>query len=186
MDRLIGFPAPLKTIYSAVNSQEAEQNLIAFAEKWDQQYPMISKSWLNHWERITPFLAFPEDIRRAIYTTNAIESVNMSLRKVLRNHRSFPTDESAMKLIYLAINNISKKWTMPIHNWKAALSGVGDTPPPLDLRLNLKAGYLCNFQITDTEYLTISISTSTQWTITLCFCYDVVIIKEGSVSDRQH
>jgi putative transposase len=85
---------------------------MAFADKWDQQYPTISKSWLNHWERIIPFLAFPEDIRRAIYTTNAIESVNMSLRKVLCNHRSFPTDESAMKLIYLAINNISKKWTM--------------------------------------------------------------------------
>lgn len=114
--------AALKTVYSAVNSQEAEQNLIAFADQWDHQYPMISKSWMNHWERIIPFLAFPEDIRRAIYTTNAIESVNMSLRKVLRNHRSFPTDESAMKLIYLAINNISKKWTMPIHNWKAALN----------------------------------------------------------------
>jgi transposase-like protein len=71
---------------------------------------------------IIPFFAFPPDIRKAIYTTNAIESVNMCLRKVLRNHRSFPTDESAMKVIYLAIHNISKKWTMPIRDWKSALT----------------------------------------------------------------
>jgi putative transposase len=82
----------------------------------------ISKSWFTHWERIIPFFVFPPDIRKAIYTTNAIESMNMTLRKVLRNHRSFPTDESAMKVIYLAIHNISKKWTMPIRDWKAALN----------------------------------------------------------------
>lgn len=114
--------ADLKTIYSAATESEAEQALILFAEKWDKQYPMISKSWMNHWQRIIPFFAFPLDIRKAIYTTNAIESLNMTLRKVLRNHRSFPTDESAMKVIYLAINNISKKWTMPIRDWKAALN----------------------------------------------------------------
>ena len=77
---------------------------------------------MNHWQRVIPFFAFPADIRKAIYTTNAIESMNMILRKVLRNHHSFPTDESVMKVIYLAIQNISKKWTMPIRDWKAALN----------------------------------------------------------------
>ena len=114
--------ANLKKVYGAVTESEAEQALVEFGERWDKQYPTISKSWLMHWERIIPFFAFPEDIRKAIYTTNAIESMNMTLRKVLRNHRSFPTDESVMKVIYLAINNISKKWTMPIRNWKSALN----------------------------------------------------------------
>jgi putative transposase len=112
----------LKTIYRAAAEPEAEQALIDFAQCWDKQYPTISKSWFNHWSRIIPFFAFPPDIRKAIYTTNAIESMNMTLRKVLRNHRSFPTDESAMKVIYLAIANISKKWTMPIRDWKSALN----------------------------------------------------------------
>jgi len=114
--------ADLKTIYTAATELQAEQALVDFAERWDKQYPTISKSWLNHWQRIIPFFAFPPDIRKAIYTTNAIESMNMTLRKVLRNHRSFPTDESVMKVIYLAIHNISKKWTMPIRDWKAALN----------------------------------------------------------------
>lgn len=114
--------ADLKTVYSATTEAEAEQALMSFAERWDRQYPTISKSWMHHWERIRPFFAFPADIRKAIYTTNAIESLNMTLRKVLRNHRSFPTDESAMKVIYLAIHNISRKWTMPIRDWKSALN----------------------------------------------------------------
>lgn len=114
--------ADLKLVYAAATESEAEQALVDFAERWDKQYPTISKSWLNHWQRVIPFFAFPADIRKAIYTTNAIESMNMTLRKVLRNHRSFPTDESVMKVIYLAIQNISKKWTMPIRDWKAALN----------------------------------------------------------------
>ena len=114
--------ADLKQVYGAVTESKAEQALVEFGELWDKQYPTISRSWLKHWERVIPFFAFPEDIRKAIYTTNAIESMNMTLRKVLRNHRSFPTDESVMKVIYLAINNISKKWTMPIRNWKSALN----------------------------------------------------------------
>jgi putative transposase len=114
--------ADLRAIYTAATEPEAEQALVDFAERWDKPYPTISKSWMNHWNRIIPFFAFPPDIRKAIYTTNAIESMNMTLRKVLRNHRSFPTDESAMKVIYLAIANISKKWTMPIRDWKAALN----------------------------------------------------------------
>jgi len=111
----------LRQIYTAATVEEAEQALMNFGECWDKQYPTISKSWLNHWPRIIPFFAFPDDIRKAIYTTNAIESMNMTLRKVLRNHRSFPTDDSAMKVVFMAINNISKKWTMPIKDWKAAL-----------------------------------------------------------------
>ena len=130
--------ADLKKVYSSTTESEAEQALVEFGEIWDKQYPTIAKSWLNHWERVIPFFAFPHDIRKAIYTTNAIESMNMTLRKVLRNHRSFPTDESVMKVIFLAINNISKKrsdpadfqsarerapaWTMPIRNWKSALN----------------------------------------------------------------
>jgi len=114
--------ADLRSVYTAPTAIEAEQALVDFAECWDKQYPTISKSWMTHWNRVIPFFAFPPDIRKAIYTTNAIESLNMTLRKVLRNHRSFPTDESAMKVIYLAIHNISKKWTMPIRDWKAALN----------------------------------------------------------------
>lgn len=114
--------ADLKTIYTAATETEAEQALVDFTEAWDKQYPTLSKSWSNHWNQVIPFLAFPPDIRKAIYTTNAIESLHMSLRKVLRNHRSFPTEESAMKVIYLALHNISKKWTMPIRDWKSALN----------------------------------------------------------------
>ncbi len=108
-------------IPSALDSIFIQQALINFGERWDKLYSTISKSWLKHWEPIIPFFAFPNDIRKAIYTTNAIESMNMTLRKVLRNHRSFPTDDSALKVVFMAINNISKKWTMPIKDWKAAL-----------------------------------------------------------------
>ena len=111
-----------RAIYTPVTETEAQQALVDVAERWDKQYPPISKSWMNLWNRIIPFFAFPPDIRKAIDTTNAIESLNMTLRKLLRNHRSFPTDESPMKVIYLAIANLSKKWTMPIRDWKAALN----------------------------------------------------------------
>jgi putative transposase len=114
--------ADLRLIYTANTEAEAEQQLVLFAEKWDKQYPTISRSWLNHWTRVIPFFAFPSEIRRAIYTTNAIESLNMTLRKVIKNHRAFPTDESALKVVYLAMHNIAKKWTMPISNWKPALN----------------------------------------------------------------
>ena len=117
-------------VYTAATEAEAEQALVDFAEVWDAKYPTISKSWLAHWNRVIPFFSFPPEIRRAIYTTNAIESfaqrcgalLNMTLRKVLKPDRAFPTDESALKVIYLAIQNISKKWTMPIRDWKPALN----------------------------------------------------------------
>jgi putative transposase len=114
--------ADLKLVYTASTQTQAEQQLMAFAQRWDKPYPTISKSWLNHWERVIPFFAFPPEIRKAIYTTNAIELMNMTLRKVLKNHRAFPTDESALKVVYLAIQNISKKWTMPIRDWRPALN----------------------------------------------------------------
>lgn len=120
--------ADLKLIYTSATEAEAEQQLVAFAEKWDKQYPTISRSWLNHWQQIIPFFAFPVEIRRAIYTTNAIESLNMTLRKVIKNHRSFPTDDAALKVIYLAMENIAKKWTMPIKDWKAALNRFAVAP----------------------------------------------------------
>ena len=112
----------LKAIYSAATEAEAEFNLELFAEKWDRQYPTISKSWRAQWARVIPLFAFPEDIRKVISTTNAIESVNMTLRKVTRNHRIFPSDEAVYKVLYLAIQNIAKKWTMPLHDWKPALN----------------------------------------------------------------
>lgn len=114
--------ADLRRIYTSHTEAEAEQQLVEFVEKWDKQYPTISRSWMNHWMRVIPFFAFPPEIRRAIYTTNAIESLNMTLRKVIKNHRSFPTDDSALKVVYLAMHNIAKKWTMPISNWKPALN----------------------------------------------------------------
>lgn len=114
--------ADLKAIYTAATAEEAELNLELFAEKWDQYYPTISKSWRNHWVNIIPMFNFPPEIRRVMYTTNTIESLNMCLRKVTRNHRIFANDESALKVIYLAIENFSKKWTMPIRDWKPALN----------------------------------------------------------------
>jgi putative transposase len=114
--------ADLQRIYRAATREEAEMQLETFADRWDSQFPTISKSWRANWERVVPFFAYPADIRRVIYTTNAIESVNMSLRKIIKNRGSFPTDEAALKLLYLALQNIARKWTMPIKEWKAALN----------------------------------------------------------------
>ncbi len=114
--------ADLKRIYNAVTVDEAESMLQAFADKWDATYPTISRQWRGNWENVIPFLDFPMDIRKAIYTTNAIESINRSLRKVLKTRGALPNDEAVFKLLYLALRNISKRWTMPIRNWKAALN----------------------------------------------------------------
>jgi len=114
--------ADLKTIYTATNAEVAKENLNAFRIKWNEKYPTIADSWERNWEGLIPFLSYPDYIRKAIYTTNAIESLNRSLRKVSKNRGSFPNDESALKLLYLALTNISKKWTMPIRLWKQALN----------------------------------------------------------------
>lgn len=114
--------ADLKPIYTAVSEEAARAALEEFAVKWDESYPTIAKSWRANWERIVPFLVFPEEIRKVIYTTNAIESLNAQLRKLTKNRRSFPTDEAALKLLYLSLQNASKKWSMPIRNWNLAIN----------------------------------------------------------------
>ena len=112
----------LKTVYQASTLEEAENALAIFSEKWDKQYPSISKMWLDRWENISVFFEYPEEIRKVIYTTNCIESVNMSLRKVIKNKRFFPSDDAAFKQLFLALRNITKKWSMPIRNWGAAMN----------------------------------------------------------------
>ena len=114
--------ADLRRIYTSTTLDEAEQRLTEFEAKWGEAYLPISQSWRRNWSRIIPFFDYPPEIRKVIYTTNAIESVNMSLRKITKNRGSFPSDEALMKLFYLALKNISQKWTMPIQNWKAALT----------------------------------------------------------------
>lgn len=114
--------ADLKLIYQAGTESEAEMRLGDFARKWDATYPMASQVWQRNWEHVVPFFAYPADIRRVIYTTNMIESLNMSLRKIIKMRGSFPNDEAAMKLLYLALRNVAKKWTMPVQNWSGALN----------------------------------------------------------------
>jgi transposase-like protein len=114
--------ADLKRIYQASTEEQALLALDAFTDKWDDKYPQISRSWRAHWGNLNTLFAYPEDIRKAIYTTNAIESLNSVIRKATKKRKVFPTDESAMKVIYLAIRQASEKWTMPIRNWKTALN----------------------------------------------------------------
>ena len=114
--------ADLKAIYASASVDEAELQLDAFEEKWGKAFPPIVQSWRRNWARITPFFDYPPEIRKIIYTTNAIESVNMSLRKVTKNRGAFPSDEALIKLFYLALMNISKRWSLPLRDWKAALN----------------------------------------------------------------
>ena len=115
--------ADLKTIYAAATEVEAAQKLEEFAAKWDARFPLIAKSWRSNWPRVIPFFAHPPEIRKVLYTTNAIESLNMSLRKVTKARGSFPNDDALLKLLYLALRNISKKWTRQIvGDWRAALN----------------------------------------------------------------
>jgi putative transposase len=112
----------LKQIYTACNEHQAFSALIDFRSKWDKKYPTIGDSWERHWAEIIPFLAYPDFIRKAIYTTNTIESINYGIRKVTKNRAIFPDDKAAMKLVYLALRNLAKRWTMPIFHWKEALN----------------------------------------------------------------
>ena len=114
--------ADLKKIYQAATVVEAEQALDDFAQAWDAKYPTISKMWRAKWPHISTLFDFPPPIRKAIYTTNAIESLNSVIRKFTRNRKIYPNEESALKLVYLAIREASAKWTMPIHHWKEALN----------------------------------------------------------------
>ena len=112
----------LKQIYQSATAEEAEIALDDFAAKWDASYPSIAKSWRVNWANIITLFTFPPELRKVIYTTNAIESLNMVIRKAIRNRRIFPNDDSAFKVVYLAIMAASKKWTMPIRDWKPALN----------------------------------------------------------------
>ena len=114
--------ADLKPIYRAATLEEAETALDDFAAKWDDKYPAISQIWIRHWENVIPLFDYPMEIRRVIYTTNAIESLNRSLRKVIKTKAVFPNEMAVVKLMYLAMRNISKRWTQPIRNWRAATS----------------------------------------------------------------
>ena len=114
--------ADLKRIYKSATEEEALLELDKFSDRWDDKYLQISRSWRAHWENLNTLFSYPEDIRRAIYTTNAIESLNSVIRKVIKKRKLFPTDDSAMKVAYLAVQAASKKWTMPIRNWKLAMN----------------------------------------------------------------
>ena len=111
----------LKAIYSAPTVEAAEQELNHFAEKWDKTHQSITALWRRNWQRVIPFFAFPEEIRKIIYTTNAVESLNMSLRKITKMRASFPSEQAALKLLYLALKNVSKKWETT-NFWGAALN----------------------------------------------------------------
>ena len=112
----------LKTVYQAPTEEAALMALDAFAKVWDDKYPQISKSWRAHWENLNTLFSYPPDIRKAIYTTNAIESLNSVIRAAIKKRKVFPTDDSVRKVIYLAIKDASKKWSMPIQNWRLAMS----------------------------------------------------------------
>lgn len=114
--------ADLKRVYRSATEDEALLELERFAETWDGQYPQISKSWRTHWHNLNTLFNYPEDIRKTIYTTNAIESLNSVIRKAIKKRKIFPSDDSARKMVYLAIKDASKKWSMPIQNWRQAMS----------------------------------------------------------------
>jgi putative transposase len=114
--------ADLRRIYNAPTVKAAEEELEQFAARWDELYPRISQSWRRQWSKLTTLFDYPPEIRKVIYTTNAVESLNYSLRRVLNNRGAFPDDDSVRKLLYLAINKASKKWTMPVQDWYAALN----------------------------------------------------------------
>ena len=109
-----------RSIYTAATEVEAEQRLAEFSLKWDEKFPMIAKSWRSNWARVIPFFAHPPEIRKIIYTTNAIESLNFQLRKVIKGKGHFPSEESSLKLLYLALRNVERKWLRPTHTWRSA------------------------------------------------------------------
>ena len=114
--------AGLKQIYTSPTVEEAERELTAFGERWDGQYPTISQSWRRHWPNLITLFDYPDDIRKVIYTTNAIESLNSVVRKAVNNRKLFPSDASATKVVFLAIQAASKRWTRRVRNWNTALN----------------------------------------------------------------
>ena len=134
--------ADLKKIYHAPNKEAALQALDEFEANRGEKYPTIVKSWRANWERICPMFSYPAEIRKVVYTTNAIESLNMSLRKIIKNRAAFPSEEAAYKLLYLALQNIQKKWTMPIQDWARALNQLAIR---FDGRLTIQNSLTQNF-----------------------------------------
>jgi len=114
--------ADLKRVYKASNKELAAIELDNLEDKWNDKYPIVVRSWRNNWERLTHYFKYPEDIRRIIYTTNTIEAVHRQFRKLTKNKGSFPNQDSLLKLLYMGIQNASKKWTMPIQNWSLTIS----------------------------------------------------------------
>ncbi len=114
--------ASLRSIYTAPTEAAARAALTAYTTQWGNQYSAIVPSWENNWDRLTAFFDYPPEVRKVIYTTNAIESLNYSLRKVIKGRGAFPHDEAVRKLLYLGLRNVAKKWTMPVRDWKAALN----------------------------------------------------------------
>jgi len=114
----------LKSIYRAATLDEAERQLAGFAAQWDQRYPSISALWRRNWQGVIPFFQFPPEIRKIVYTTNAIESLNMSLRKAIKTRGAFPSEDAALKVMYLALKNLARKWNA-VQGWKEALNRFG-------------------------------------------------------------
>ena len=112
----------LKRVYKATTKELAESELDALEDKWNDKYPIVIKSWRNNWERLSQYFKYPEAIRRIIYTTNTIEAVHRQFRKLTKTKGAFPNQDSLLKLLYMGIQNASKKWTMPIQNWSLTIS----------------------------------------------------------------
>jgi len=117
--------ADLRAVYTAPTAEAAEQELNRFGEKWDNSYGSIRLMWQRHWQRIIPFFAFAPELRKVMYTTNAIESLNMSMRKIIKTRASFPSEQAALKLLYLALKNVMVKWRRTgVAGWAAALNQI--------------------------------------------------------------
>jgi putative transposase len=112
----------LRQVLNGNKGNIVEGEIVTGIPTWDQKYPQISKSWRSHWDNLITIFDYPPQIRKAVYTTNAIESLNSVIRKATKKRKLFPTDDAALKVVYLAVNQASKKWTMPIQNWKLALN----------------------------------------------------------------
>ena len=114
--------ADLKKVYQAISEEEAMNNLILFKDKWGKTYPSCVKSWEENWDILSTFFAYPPEVRKIIYTTNAVESYHRMVRKFTKSKAIFPTDDSIRKIIYMSVKEISKKWTMPVRDWGLAYS----------------------------------------------------------------